>query len=473
MMKEEEEEPTSLSDVTSHVDFARLIRSRWRCLTMQEMSGATGDLGTFLPLLLNMARVVDDKGAIVNFSSAMFWAGVANVFTGMLWDSPIPVQPMKTIAAVAITEELTKNELIGAGLSVSIAVFLLGQTGLIETINYLIPLSIVKGLQLGLGITMAVKGLELMTELPFAKDPDSILLTIVCTAFTLLALSLRRKKRIIPAALILVIVGLFIAVIRTFVIGDLEGRPDVPVELSVSDLSFNDVLRGFWFAGFAQLPLTTLNSVVSICDLNNENYFKNNDSKKMTRRSVARSVGLMNLCTLPFGSIPMCHGAGGLAAQYQFGARGGSSIMFLGFMKILFAVLSGSTASMFLENYPHAILGVLLFFSGLGLSKAGITPISSSSTSQGKNDSELMVILSTASATVCLKTGWGCFFGICFSLFYGGFDNVLEDLKKKKFWCCGGCGESKERAISELPAIRMTTRGSSSDIRATKGSDAC
>ena len=274
------------------------------------MSGATGDLGTFLPLLLNMAAVSEGNETgnyIVNFSSALFWAGIANIVTGMIWDSPIPVQPMKTIAAVAITEDLTGNELIGAGLTVSFAVFLLGQTGLIETINYLTPVSIVKGLQLGLGITMAVKGIELMSDLPFARDPDSILLTIVCMSFTLLALSFRmKKKRYIPAALILVVFGLLIAVIRTFVKGDVEGRPGVFVKLTISDLTFQDLLNGFWKAGFAQLPLTTLNSVVSICDLNNENYFKSDKSKRMTRRSVARSVGLMNLFTLPFGSIPMC-----------------------------------------------------------------------------------------------------------------------------------------------------------------------
>ena len=294
-----------ITDVRSPNDLLLLLKSRWKCLYIREISGATGDLGTFLPLLLNMATV--GNGSILNFSSALFWAGVANIVTGMIWDSPIPVQPMKTIAAVAITEDLTGNEMIGAGLSVSIVVFLLGQTGLIETINYLTPISIVRGLQLGLGITMAVKGIDLMTELPFAKESDSILLTIACLAFTLLALSLRiKKKKYIPAALVLVVVGLLIAIVRTVVNGNVQGRPGVFVKLTVSDLTFHDLLNGFWKAGFAQLPLTTLNSVVSICDLNNENYFKNDASKKMTRRSVARSVGLMNLLTLPFGSIPMC-----------------------------------------------------------------------------------------------------------------------------------------------------------------------
>ncbi len=241
--------------------------------------------------------------------------------TGLLWDSPIPVQPMKTIAAVAITEDLSKNEVIGAGLSVSIIIFFLGQTGLIETINYITPIAIVRGLQLGLGITMSVKGLELMTDLSIASDPDCILLGGLCMVFTLMVQH-KKSRHLIPVALISVIVGFLIAMVRSIVEKDLDGEPEIPVHISVSDLSFKDVLNGFWLAGFAQLPLTTLNSVVSVCDLNNHNYFKDEDSKKMTRRSVARSVGLMNLLTLPFGSIPMCHGGTSILSlslsYYQF-----------------------------------------------------------------------------------------------------------------------------------------------------------
>lgn len=177
------------------------------------------------------------------------------------------------------------------------------------------------------------------------------------------------------------------------------------------------------------------------------------------------------------------HGAGGLAAQYQFGARGGSSIIFLGFMKVIFSILSGSTVSTFLGNYPNAILGVLLFFSGLGLSKAGVSHpalhiYSSDDNCDDRRSSELMVILATASATVGLKTGWGCFFGICFSLFYGGFDHVLEDFKRwirmRKKWyyyccCCCRCYRSagEKNVSSEFPE---TVQNCDEEARATKGS---
>ena len=136
-------------------------------------------------------------------------------------------------------------------------------------------------------------------------------------------------------------------------------------------------------------------------------------------------------------------------------------------MKVLFSILAGSTASTFLGHYPNAILGVLLFFSGLGLSKAGVSNLVLHTNSSGddRHFSELMIILATAASTVALKTGWGCFFGICFSLFYGGFDHVWEDLKERNF-CCWTRRQKKDL---QLP---VTLQKDDDEIRATKGNSA-
>ncbi|RME41411.1 MAG: sulfate transporter, partial [Planctomycetota bacterium] len=84
-------------------------------------------------------------------------------------------------------------------------------------------------------------------------------------------------------------------------------------------------------------------------------------------RKVALSVGLMNLLACPFGAMPMCHGAGGLAAQYRFGARTGGSVVMLGIAKIVLALLLGRSLLVWLQAFPQSVLGVLLMFSGLEL----------------------------------------------------------------------------------------------------------
>jgi len=69
--------------------------------------------------------------------------------------------------------------------------------------------------------------------------------------------------------------------------------------------------------------------------------------------------------------MPMCHGAGGLAGQYRFGARNNSSILFLGAMKILIAVLFGASLMEFSRVFPSSIPGIMAAISGLELGLAG------------------------------------------------------------------------------------------------------
>jgi hypothetical protein len=64
-------------------------------------------------------------------------------------------------------------------------------------------------------------------------------------------------------------------------------------------------------AGLAQLPLTTLNSVVAVCQLSSD-LFPLRPARLVL---VASSVGAMNLVGAWFGAMPCCHGAGGLAGQ--------------------------------------------------------------------------------------------------------------------------------------------------------------
>ncbi|MFN9911925.1 MAG: putative sulfate/molybdate transporter, partial [Pirellulaceae bacterium] len=78
-----------------------LMFSAWRDarLDRNEIAGSLGDLGTFLPLLVGMTS---QNG--LNFASALFFAGLFNVVTGLVYSIPMAVQPMKAIAAVALTE---------------------------------------------------------------------------------------------------------------------------------------------------------------------------------------------------------------------------------------------------------------------------------------------------------------------------------------------------------------------------------
>jgi hypothetical protein len=126
-------------------------------LTLREISGSLGDLGTLIPLLVGMAH----QGS-VHFVPALFFAGLFNVLTGLLWDVPMCVQPMKTIAAVALADGLTQVQVSIAGMLVSAIVLMLGLTKSVIVINNVVPNAVVRGMQLGLGLSLARRGLEIV-----------------------------------------------------------------------------------------------------------------------------------------------------------------------------------------------------------------------------------------------------------------------------------------------------------------------
>ena len=105
------------------------VASRWQSLrdarlNRHEIAGSLGDLGTFLPLLVGMSA---QNG--LSFASALLFAGLFNIVTGLIFSIPLAVQPMKAIAAVALTEGLTAPQIVAAGATVSLVILVLGVTG--------------------------------------------------------------------------------------------------------------------------------------------------------------------------------------------------------------------------------------------------------------------------------------------------------------------------------------------------------
>jgi len=122
----------------------------------------------------------------------------------------------------------------------------------------------------------------------------------------------------------------------------------------------------FTFALFAlvlpQLPMTIGNAVLAYTDLS-KTYFKDH-SVKVTNRNACVSMALANFFSFLFGGMPMCHGAGGLAAHYRFGARTSGSNIMIGCFFLVLAVCLGDQILNSLSLLPMSILGVLLVFAG-------------------------------------------------------------------------------------------------------------
>jgi len=220
-----------------------------------------------------------------------------------------------------------------------------------------IPKVIVRGIQLGIGLKLALKGLSWIKGLPIL-GMDSLLMMSVLFVFLWIGYRLK-----IPMILFVFMFGIFL-VHHQF--------PHYANRIQFSLPSMEVVIpsMAFWGEGFikgtlVQIPLSLLNSVVAVCALSSS-YFPNQGIKP---RKMALSVGIMNLISVPLGGIPVCHGSGGLAAQYRFGARTGASVMMIGVIKIVIGLLFGSVLLSYLKAYPLSIIGLMLIFSGWELAK--------------------------------------------------------------------------------------------------------
>jgi len=321
-------------------------------LDRHEIAGSLGDLGTFLPLLVGMAA---QNG--LDFAAALFFAGLFNVVTGLTFAIPMAVQPMKAIAAVALTEGLTAAQIVASGATVSAVILVLGLTGLVDRLNRAVPKSVVRGLQLALGLSLLMKALQMVAGTRTWVGPDSYL-TGALAAMLVMGLFFSRR---IPAALVLFAVGLALAVWKQpEVIGSLGLGLSLP---GWAPPGWGDFVSSFGRAAVPQIPLTTLNSVIAVCALSVDLF----PDRAAAPRRVAVSVGAMNLLGAWFGAMPMCHGAGGLAGQHRFGARTNGSILFLGVVKMAVAVALGSSLVALCQAFPASVLGVMLAFSGLEL----------------------------------------------------------------------------------------------------------
>ncbi|KAL9460370.1 hypothetical protein AB3S75_003556 [Citrus x aurantiifolia] len=370
---------------------------------VSELSGAVGDLGTFIPIVLTLTLFSN-----LDLSTTLIFTSLYNIATGLLFGLPVPVQPMKSIAAVAVSESphLTTSQIAAAGLCTAATLFLLGLTGLMSFFYRFIPLPVVRGVQLSQGLSFAFTAIKYVrfnqdfaTSKSTSSRPwlglDGLLLALAAILFLVLStgsgdygthnqefdidntddvnnsgrrLRLHTRLRIlsaIPAALIVFLLGLILCFIRDpTIFNDLRFGPS---EISVLKITWDDWKVGFLRAAIPQIPLSVLNSVIAVCKLSGDLF---PDREELSATKVSISVGVMNFVGCWFGAMPVCHGAGGLAGQYRFGARSGMAVVFLGLGKLAIGLVFGNSFVRILGQFPIGILGVLLLFAGIELAMA-------------------------------------------------------------------------------------------------------
>ena len=337
-----------------------------------ELAGSLGDLGTLLPLAIGMIMI---NGLS---PSGLFLAiGLFFIFSGLYYGITVPVQPMKVIGAYAIATAMSASQIAASGAFIGLFLLVIGGTGAITLIGKYTPKPVVRGVQISTGTLLMAQGVKFMAGsskfqvLRQAAEPYlsiqnlgpipiGIIIGVIGAVLTLLLLD--NKK--FPAALLVILGGLGVG----WAFGTHEGFDKLRIGIYIPRILPFGMPTGADFS-FAililvlpQIPMTIGNAVIANADLSRE-YF-GEDSKRMTYRASCISMGLANMLSFLVGGMPLCHGAGGLAAHYRFGARTAGSNLMIGAVFVMLAVFLGIHALAVVYLIPMSILGVLLIFAG-------------------------------------------------------------------------------------------------------------
>ncbi|KAK6119461.1 hypothetical protein DH2020_046798 [Rehmannia glutinosa] len=184
-----------------------VFRSKWA-----ELNGAMGDLGTYIPIILALTLSKN-----LNLGTTLIFTGIYNFVTGSIYGVPMPVQPMKSIAAVAISNP-----------------------------NFNIP-ELAQGLSFAMTAVKYIRKVQNFAKSKAAGDRpwmglDGLLLALICACFIIIvngsgdesenenreidlemddlnrrASKMRKLRKIIaslPSAFLIFLLGLVLAVIR-------------------------------------------------------------------------------------------------------------------------------------------------------------------------------------------------------------------------------------------------------------------
>lgn len=304
-----------------------------------EITGALGDSITVLPLIVALGLLTPASLPHVLIGFAVF-----QIVWGLYYGTPLSVEPMKALVGLAIAGALTYGEVVAAGLLAGVILLGAGRMGVLSKLAAVIGEPVIRGVQFSVALLLVVAGLEVAIGEPIVAGVGIVLALLI--AF------------VSPQA-----VALGVLAFGTIWAITLAGipTPSIPV-LTLFPAGGPAFTVGALEGLIAQLAMTIGNAAVATSLLLSDLY--NTDSSP---DALAESMGIMNISAVPFGAVPMCHGSGGLAGKFAFGAQTGMANLYAGVLYAALALFAG-----ILFAFPMAILGVLLLVVAWSLGKVAL-----------------------------------------------------------------------------------------------------
>ena len=309
----------------------------------REFAGAFGDIGTSLPIIVGILLTTG-----LNCSGVLIAFGCAQIFTGLLYGLPMPVQPLKAMAVVVIAGQASGALLQMAGLMIGGLMLVLSASGGLDWLSRVIPLCVVRGVQVGLGLSLARVATKLIAQ---NASPGSW----VAAGAAILTLALWRKSHRLPGALLVMGAAVIWAMIYRV---DWSAIPQgIGFTLPHAEpWPWDQWLTALTLLVLPQLPLSLSNSLIATQQTVRDLF----PGRSFTLRTIGLTYAGLNLIAPWLGGIPVCHGCGGLAGYYALGARTGGAVVMYGALFVVAGLFFSGAFTGLMQAFPSAILGAVL-----------------------------------------------------------------------------------------------------------------
>jgi hypothetical protein len=230
-------------------------------------------------------------------------------------------------------------------------------TGSLDLLARLVPLVVVRGIQFGLGLQLASVALTRYVQ---SDGIEGYVLAAIAFALIISLLGNRRFPPALPVIGVGLVYTIFFrseASVFASSFGVALPRFQVPTT--------TDIIDGFLLLALPQIPLSLGNSLLATERIAHDFF----PSRAISLRKLGFTYSLMNMIAPFWGGIPVCHGSGGLAGHYLFGARTGGSIVIYGGMYIVLGLFFSQGFAQLTHVFPLPILGVILMFESIALMK--------------------------------------------------------------------------------------------------------
>lgn len=273
----------------------------------RELLGSFGDIGILLPILIALVAI---NG--INPFWAMLGIGLLYLGSGFYYKIPIPVQPLKALAAIAIISHASAQTIAAGALWMSLILFCVAYFNLTPLLKRLFPKPIIRGIQLGVGLILIRNGIKFIMGFSYLNEP--------------------------------------LAPINDLSLG------------IISIPSWETFKLAFFLLVIPQLPLTFGNALIASEDT--ARHYYGDRAERVKAKNLSISLGLANLLAGLTAGLPVCHGSGGITAHYKFGARTGGATIMLGLIFLTLAFGFSAEAMRIFAAVPLPLLGVFLCYVG-------------------------------------------------------------------------------------------------------------